>query len=120
MTDVKNNHRKARRGLLARTVLATTLALSGAALAQTSPTSQPVLANQGGAQLIASGLDPSGTKITLSANQSRLLKLSGPVRTIDVTQPDAVMAKVVSPTDVVLTGRKPGTSQLVLWDDAGR
>jgi pilus assembly protein CpaC len=122
MTDVKKQKPNARRGLLARTVLATTLALSGVALAQTSPTSQPtVIANQaGGVQMIASGLDPSGGKITLSANQSRLIKLSGPVRTIDVTQPDAVMAKVVSPTDVMLTGKKPGTSQLVLWDDAGR
>jgi pilus assembly protein CpaC len=56
----------------------------------------------------------------LTSSQSRLIKLAGPVRTIDVTQPDAVLAKVVSPTDIMLTGKKPGSSQLVLWDDAGR
>ena len=122
MTDLTTQNRKARRGLLARSVLATALALSSTAIAQTAPATQPNIIAQGtgGAQLIASGLDASGNKITLSANQSRLVKLAGPVRTIDVTQPDAVMAKVVSPTDVMLTGKKPGTSQLVLWDDAGR
>jgi pilus assembly protein CpaC len=125
MSDVRNQNTHQRRRLRARVVLAAALALSGAAFARAQtaqpPATQPVInATGGGVQLIASGLDPTGGKITLSASQSRLLKLAGPVRTIDVTQPDAVMAKVVSPTDVMLTGKRPGVSQLVLWDDAGR
>ena len=52
--------------------------------------------------------------------QSRLLLLNGPVRAVDVTQPDIVLAKVVSPLDIVLTGHKPGSAELVLWDDQGR
>jgi pilus assembly protein CpaC len=124
MSDV--TIQKPNRRLRARIAFAVALALSGAAIARgqatQSPATQPVVNNNngGGVQLVASGLDPSGGKITLTANQSRLLKLAGPVRTIDVTQPDAVLAKVVNPTDVMLTGKKPGTSQLVFWDDAGR
>ena len=68
--------------------------------------------------LIEQGLDDNGG-IVLTANQSRLLKLRVPMRTIDVTQPDVVLAKVPSATNIVLTGRKPGIAQLVVWDDQG-
>jgi pilus assembly protein CpaC len=81
------------------------------------PTSQP--AQDAGQSMIASGLDEAGGKITLTANQSRLVRTSVPIRTLDVTQPDVVLAKVVSPTDIMLTGRKAGVSQIVIWDDRG-
>ncbi|HEY8750466.1 MAG TPA: type II and III secretion system protein family protein [Tepidisphaeraceae bacterium] len=149
MPDVRIQNRNGSRRLGARIAIAAGLVLSSAALtwagepavvteppvapadtsaaitenvAQTAPSAtQPVVnAPAPGVQLIATGLDATGGKITLTANQSRQIRFSGPVRTIDVTQPDTVMAKVVSPTDVMLTAKKPGTSQLVLWDDAGR
>jgi pilus assembly protein CpaC len=71
--------------------------------------------------LVARGLDDNGTNvITMTTGQSRLLSLSVPAKAIDVTQPDFVSAKVVSPTEIVLTARKPGTTDLVIWDDRGR
>jgi pilus assembly protein CpaC len=80
------------------------------------PTSQPTEAPS----MIAKGLDETGGGIGLIVGQSRLILLNGPVRAVDVTQPDVVQAKVVSPLDIVLTGHKAGSAELVLWDDHGR
>jgi len=80
------------------------------------PTIQPAEAPS----LIVKGLDETGGGISVTVGQSRLLLLNGPVRAVDVTQPDVVLAKVVSPLDIVLTGRKAGSAELVLWDDHGR
>jgi len=70
------------------------------------------------ASLIAQGLDANGA-ITLTGNQSRLVRTSVPVRAVDLTDPEVVLAKVINPTDIMLSGRKPGRSQLVVWDDQG-
>jgi pilus assembly protein CpaC len=78
-------------------------------------TTQP---GEASTSLIAKGLDDNGS-IALTVSQSRLLVMNTSVRAVDVTQPDVVMAKVVTPRDIVLTGHKPGSAQLVIWDDRG-
>lgn len=78
-------------------------------------TTQPAAA----APLISKGLDEKTGNIVLFAGQSRLVVARVPMRTVDVTQPDVVLAKVVTPTDILVTARKPGTSQLLVWDDQG-
>ena len=87
---------------------------------ENSPETLPPTSQPSGPSLIAKGLDDNGGGITVTVGQSRLLLLNGPVRAVDVTQPDVVMAKVVSPLDIVLTGRKAGSAELVLWDDHGQ
>jgi pilus assembly protein CpaC len=70
--------------------------------------------------LVAKGLDANGTTITLTVGQSRQINTSVPVHTVDVTDPDVLSAKVISPTEIVLTARRTGSAQLMLWDDARR
>jgi pilus assembly protein CpaC len=50
---------------------------------------------------------------------SRLINTRLPCRTVDVTQPDVVLAKIISATDILVTGKKPGSCQLLLWDELG-
>jgi pilus assembly protein CpaC len=95
------------------------IATPQAVIAEDAPQTQPVLADAS-QPLIATGIDELGGKITLLANQSRLIRTAVPIHTVDVTQPDVVLAKVVSPTEIMLTGRKAGYSQIVVWDDRGR
>ncbi|HEY2585483.1 MAG TPA: type II and III secretion system protein family protein [Tepidisphaeraceae bacterium] len=78
---------------------------------------QPVA---GGVSLIASGLDANGAGVSMTVGQSRQITTSAPVRAVDVTDPDVVSAKVISPTEIVLTARKTGSAQLMVWDDGGR
>lgn len=132
MFDVRNQNRNRsarRRWQPARTAMVAAALTTAAAVAVPAARAQDAQAQAAAtrpssagasADLVVSGLDPTGGKITLTANQSRLIRTGQPLRTVDVTQPEAVVAKVVNPTDVMLTARKPGASQLVLWDDAGR
>lgn len=88
--------------------------------AQDAPATQPAIEQADQQSLVASGLDRNGSGITLNVNQSRLLLTRVPMHTVDVTQPDIVLVKLPTATNIVLTGRKPGNAQLVLFDDNGR
>lgn len=101
-------------------VAATALAMPSGAAGQSAASQTQPSATDANAPLVASGLDQAGGKISLIVSQSRLVRTAAPVHTVDVTQPEVVLAKVVSPTEIVLTGRKAGYSQLVVWDDNGR
>lgn len=92
---------------------------AAAADAASAPATQPAGGDSDASSLIARGLDRDG-RISLTINKSRLINTHVPCRTIDVTQPDVVLAKVITPTDILVTGRKPGSSQLVVWDEMGR
>lgn len=81
----------------------------------------PAATQQGGLPpLVAKGLNANGTTITLTVGQSRQINTSVPVHTVDVTDPDVLSAKVISPTEIVLTARRTGSTQVMLWDDARR
>ena len=97
-------------------LIAPLLFAASRAAAMEEPSTQPSGSEE---QLVSKGLDPSGTGVTLTVGRSRLLVTKAPLRTVDVTQPDFVIAKVVTPTNLVITGKKSGITQIVLWDDQG-
>ena len=72
--------------------------------------------------LAVKGLDSNGTTITLTVGQSRRITTTVKYKTVDVTNPDVVGAKLIGDNsdEVLLTARHTGSSQLLLWDDAGR
>lgn len=69
--------------------------------------------------LVAKGLDANGS-ILLTLGQNRQVTTSVPYRTVDVSDPEVVFAKLLSPTEILLTARRAGSTQLMLWDDSGR
>jgi pilus assembly protein CpaC len=88
--------------------------------APAAPATQPA-ADSDAVNLLTTGLDPTGGKITLVVGQTRLLKSAVPLQTIDVTQPDTVVVNLIPKSnDIVVTGNKPGSTQLVIWDLKGR
>ena len=87
-----------------------------AANTQSSAATQPAAADS----LIVKGLDSTGASITMTIGQNRQITTSAPVRTVDVTDPEITAAKLISPTQILLTARHTGSAQLMLWDDAGR
>jgi pilus assembly protein CpaC len=117
---MKSTSRRRRAAIL----LASAMLLGASSIACGADTTggQPAAATQSSeaAQLISKGLDSNGTTITLTVGQSRLITTLVPVRTVDLTDPDAVGAKVISPTQILLTARHTGSTQLMIWDDGGR
>ena len=72
------------------------------------------------------GLDADG-RLTLDVNRSRVLTLANRLRSADregaaLTEGSADIASIniVSPTSIIVTGRKPGSTNLIIEDELGR
>ncbi len=57
--------------------------------------------------------------IVIQAGKSRLLQLDGPVTRVSVGDPEIAELVLVSPTEVLVNGRKLGDTSLILWDRRG-
>src|SRR3954470_13923657 len=107
----------------------------GAALAQTQPASNtaasdnvtstaarggsatgPATMPTGATQLIASGLANDGT-LRLQANKSSVLTTARPIRRISVGEAAIADVNAINPTSLLVTAKKPGTTQIIVFDD---
>src|ERR1700693_3981446 len=123
MHQLKNETRY-RRPIAAKLLLTVTAfscpsLLAAGAVAQEVPpaATQPA---SGQASIIASGADASGDRITLATGQIRVVHTTGPVTMVAAGQNDVVYIKTPSPTEIVLTAHRPGTTDFVLADERGR
>jgi len=91
------------------------LALVILARADNTPLTAPALADAGP---IARGID--GGVIKLMANKSQVLNTTRPYKRISTAQPDIADITAVAPTSLLLTAKKAGRTQLILWDDNDR
>jgi pilus assembly protein CpaC len=73
-----------------------------------------------GTPLIVHGLDAGGATIGLTVGQSRQINTSVPVPVVSVSDPDIVAVNVIDQTHILLTARKPGSTQITVMDDAQR
>src|ERR1041384_2997998 len=73
----------------------------------------------GAATLIADGMDAEG-KIRLRLNKSAVVTTKVPYKRVNVSQPDVADLNLIGPESILLTAKKPGTTQMIIWDDANR
>lgn len=99
-------------GIATTCVTALTLALfaSGAALAQAPPA---------GAQPATATSQDSTNDLSLSVGKSVVLDLARPVTRIVVGAGGFAEAQAVSPTQILLNGKAPGETSLIIWDQTG-
>ncbi|HEY6223321.1 MAG TPA: pilus assembly protein N-terminal domain-containing protein, partial [Gemmatimonadales bacterium] len=57
--------------------------------------------------------------VTMSAGASALLVYDAPVARFSIGELTVADANVVSPKEVLVTGKKLGTTSLLVWDNAG-
>ena len=69
--------------------------------------------------LVANGTDKNG-RITISVNKSAVVTTKFPYKRISIGQPDIADVNAIGAGNVLVTGKKAGTTQLILWDDAER
>jgi pilus assembly protein CpaC len=74
--------------------------------ARTAPPPSPI---------VAEGLDANGG-IALASNKNVILKTKMPYKRVSVTPEDVAGAMPLGPSEVLITAKKPGTAQLILWD----
>jgi pilus assembly protein CpaC len=120
---LKTTRRSAGRtiGKLAACVLSV-LTLASPALAQNAgPATQPAPQNAPSNRsiLVSDGTNRDG-KIQLTMNKTTVLTTARPYKSVSVGQPEIADVTPVSPTNILLTAKKPGTTQVIVWDENNR
>lgn len=69
--------------------------------------------------IIASGTTADG-KVRLTVGKSTVLTMRAPVKRVSVGAPDIADVNLLSPVNALVTAKKAGTTQLILWDDKER
>lgn len=83
------------------------------AYAQAGPETQP--AGQGAA--IVEGVAPGGG-VQMSVGRTTVVKTSRPYKRVSVGQPDVLDVNAIAPTSILLTAKKPGGTQVIVWDES--
>jgi pilus assembly protein CpaC len=60
---------------------------------------------------------PADGKVHLLVGRSQVLRTKGPFKRVSLTQPDVVVDNEVDPTNILLTAKKAGATQLIVWDE---
>ena len=70
-----------------------------------------------GAALVTGGLDERTGSVRLLVNKSTTLVTSRPYKRISVGQPDIAEVNGIGPTRILVTGKKAGATQIIVWDE---
>jgi len=79
----------------------------------------PETLSNGAAASITTPLSGAEPAFIVQTGKSRLIRLDRPVRRVSVGNPEVADIILVSPTEVLVNGRKPGDTSLILWDQHG-
>jgi Flp pilus assembly secretin CpaC len=96
------------------TVIITPPANTGGATTPAPTGNQNTGGNRG--PMVNSGLNEQGS-IRLLLNKSTVLSTSRPYRRISVGQADIAEVNGIGPNRILVTAKKAGTTQIILWDD---
>jgi pilus assembly protein CpaC len=130
MSQQSHSKRKTARALLGAVLLAA--AATGSATAQQSiPLTEVKPGGSGGgggdattrpatkaSEVVADGLGEDG-KVILMVNKSQQITTRLPYKTVNVANPDIADVNQVNNSELLLTAKKPGNTQLIVWDVAG-
>src|SRR5689334_5136458 len=83
-----------------------------------APATRPATRSGRQAQLVRDL--PENGVLTLMANKGTVVKTRVPYKSVSISQPDIADVSLVGPSDLLLTGKKAGATQLILWDDEDR
>ncbi len=84
-----------------------------------SPATQPAMAgSRGSADLISEG--PIDGHLRLTINRSSVVTTKVPYKRVSVGNPDIADVNPIGPQNILVTAKKPGNTQLIVWDDGDR
>lgn len=84
-----------------------------------TPTTRPATTrpSDNGSPVIADGINEDG-RLTLMVNKSAVLVTRLPFKTINIANPDIADFNRISDYEVLVTAKKPGNTQIIIWDIA--
>lgn len=69
--------------------------------------------------IVSEGLDSEGG-VKIMVNKSTLIKTRVPVKRVNLATNDVAVFNTLDPQNILITGMKAGTTQMILWDDSER
>lgn len=94
--------------------IASMLSLSSAGvLGQPAPASQP------SANIVVDGVNKDGA-LKLTVNKTALVKTNAPYKRVSVGQPEIADVNPIGPGNILITAKKAGVTQVIIWDDNER
>ncbi len=84
-----------------------------AAAATTQPAATPAVR---GNKLIADGVDQNG-RVSLTVNKTMVITTTQPYKQLSVGSPDIADVNPIGPNNILVTAKKTGATQLIVWDD---
>ncbi|HWP40339.1 MAG TPA: type II and III secretion system protein family protein, partial [Tepidisphaeraceae bacterium] len=69
--------------------------------------------------IVAEGTDANG-QLKLTVNRTALITTKVPYKRVSVGQPEVADVNPIGPGNILVTAKKPGTTQVIIWDDADR
>ncbi len=70
-------------------------------------------------RLIGEGLSEDG-RVKLTVNKSTVITTTQPYKQVSIGQPEVADVNMIGPNNILVTAKKAGTTQLIIWDDQNR
>src|SRR5688572_21321815 len=88
------------------------------AMARQAPATGGGGGQRNGADMIADGTTDG--KVRLMINRSVVITTKVPYKRVSVGNPEIADVNTIGPSNILVTAKKPGNTQLIVWDDADR
>lgn len=79
-------------------------------------TTQPAATQPAAPSFVTAGLSGNNA-INLLTGKSTVLTTRSPYKRVSIGQPDVADVNTIGPSNILVTAKKPGDTQLILWDD---
>ncbi|MEA2710018.1 MAG: pilus assembly protein CpaC [Phycisphaerales bacterium] len=70
-------------------------------------------------RLVAEGVEQDG-RVRLMVNKTTVITTPQPFKQVSVGNPEVADVTIVGPNNVLVTGKRQGSTQLIIWDDNNR
>ena len=88
---------------------------AGADVTASQPSTQPTTNS---VTVISEGINEDG-RLSMMVNKSQVVTTKLPYKTLNVANPEIADVNRVNDYEILVTAKKPGTTQLIVWDVAG-
>jgi pilus assembly protein CpaC len=69
---------------------------------------------------ISAYAEQEGIPITVSVNKGTVLNIKEPSKRVSISNPEIAELNLISPTEVLVNGKKIGNTTLIVWDSQGK
>lgn len=84
----------------------------------TTPQTPAQTAAKPASELVVDGADKA--QLRLSVNKTAVITTKVPYKRISVGQPEVADVNPIGPGNILVTAKKPGSTQIIIWDDMDR